>query len=71
MRLAQQQRQNVLGLGDGVAKSLVDPAQTLTAGACLGSQAWHVIDNKVDVSGTLPSFNVEITFGAEAKDCIG
>lgn len=55
-----------------VSKSLVDPDSDRELRYVVAHEAWHVIDNKVNVSGTLPSFNVEITFGAEgAKIVLG
>lgn len=53
-----------------VSKSLVDPDSDRELRYVLAHEAWHVIDNKVDVSGTLPSFNVEITFGAEGPKIV-
>ena len=53
-----------------VSKSLVDPDSDRELRYVLAHEAWHVIDNKADVSGTLPSFNVEITFGAEGPKIV-
>lgn len=53
-----------------VSAALTEPNADRELRYVLSHEAWHVLDNKSNISSTLPSFSVDITFGGEGARMI-